>query len=150
MIWKCIYFCNLPKSVFLTLCQFVPSEAKLSDCQRECSNLPYSAFYPIILLQNQSALCHPHACGRCHACQGNRCRMTVHRKVALNFTLLRVRTCRADFRQGCPCSITRAAPPSRQLRAVLLILLLSAPLRPHLASCALCIYIYNVRTLCLT
>lgn len=52
MIWKCIYFCNLPKSVFPTLCQFVPSEAKLSDCQRECSNLPYSAFYPIILLKN--------------------------------------------------------------------------------------------------
>ena len=54
MIWKCIYFCNLPKSVFPTLCQFVPSEAKLSDCQRECSNLPYSAFYPIILCKKKS------------------------------------------------------------------------------------------------
>ena len=49
MIWKCIYFCNLPKSVFPTLCQFVPSKVKLSDCQREYSNLLYSAFYPIIL-----------------------------------------------------------------------------------------------------
>ena len=52
MIWKCIYFCNLPKSVFPTLCQFVPSKVKLSDCQREYSNLLYSAFYPIIFCRN--------------------------------------------------------------------------------------------------
>lgn len=54
MIWKCIYFCNLPKSVFPTLCQFVPSKVKLSDCQREYSNLLYSAFYPIILYKKLS------------------------------------------------------------------------------------------------
>lgn len=48
MIWKCIYFCNLPKSVFPTLCRSVPFEAKPSDCQWEYSNSLYSAFYPII------------------------------------------------------------------------------------------------------
>ena len=67
MIWKYIYFCNPPKSVFPTLCQFVPSEAKLSDCQREYSNLPYSAFYPIILFKNPSFFsafpCFPTAAG---------------------------------------------------------------------------------------
>lgn len=34
MVWKCILSCNLPKSVFTSLCRSVPLEAKLSDCQR--------------------------------------------------------------------------------------------------------------------
>lgn len=52
MIWKRIYFCNLPKSVFQSLCHFVPLEAKLSDRQREYSNSLYSAVYPIIFCEN--------------------------------------------------------------------------------------------------
>lgn len=48
MVWKCICCCNLPKSVFPTLCRSVPLEAKLSDRQREYSNSLYSAVYPII------------------------------------------------------------------------------------------------------
>lgn len=48
MVWKCICCCNLPKSVFPTLCRSVPLEAKLSDRQREYSNSLYSAVYPSI------------------------------------------------------------------------------------------------------
>lgn len=48
MIWKCIYCCNPPKSVFPPLCHSVSPEAKPSDRQWECSNSLYSAFYPII------------------------------------------------------------------------------------------------------
>ena len=51
-IWKCIYFCNLPKSVITPLRHSVPLEAKLSDRQWECSNSLYSAFHPIILFKN--------------------------------------------------------------------------------------------------
>lgn len=49
MVWKCICCCNLPKSVFPTLCRSVPLEAKLSDRQREYSNSLIFAFYPILL-----------------------------------------------------------------------------------------------------
>ena len=52
MVWKCICCCNLPKSVFQSLCHFVPLEAKLSDRQREYSNSLYSAVYPIIFINN--------------------------------------------------------------------------------------------------
>ena len=54
MVWKCIYCCNPPKSVFTPLCHTVPPEAKLSDRQWECSNSLYSAFYPIIFLQKNT------------------------------------------------------------------------------------------------
>lgn len=52
MVWKCICCCNLPKSVFPTLCRSVPLEAKLSDRQREYSNSLIFAFYPILLSKN--------------------------------------------------------------------------------------------------
>jgi len=48
MIWKSICFYILPKARLPHLCHFVPTYAKLLDFQQECSNLPKSAFHPII------------------------------------------------------------------------------------------------------
>lgn len=95
MIWKCIYFCNLPKSVFPTLCQFVPSKVKLSDCQREYSNLLYSAFYPIILSKKTTK-----------TIQSGKQLNTRH---IANWGTRRLKTCRMAWPEGPNRALIRAA-----------------------------------------